>query len=267
MLDTFYLSLIQALTEFLPVSSTAHIIVLSKICHIPTIGRLTEVALHMGTLLVVMVYFRRNLQEWIQGFFMLLQGKITKGFHQFLMISLATIPVTIIGYIIHHYTGEGTRSLAIMGWSSICFGVLLFFVDRRSLTQKNIATMTYPDAIIIGFLQVIALIPGASRLGTTLMAGRLLGYTRESAAHFSFLLSLPVIFGANLLVLLDTPPQAILGMATHGLGAMVFCFFLGYGVLAVFMRWLKSHTLAPFALYRILFGGYVLYLAHTSSPF
>jgi undecaprenyl-diphosphatase len=262
MFDALSLSLIQALTEFLPVSSTAHLIVCSKIFHIPTAGRLTEVVLHMATLAVVMLYFRKDLQEWIQGFFSLFQGKITKGFHSLFMVVVATIPVTVIGYLIHTYKGEGTRTLTVMGWSSICFGILLFFVDKRSHTHKNKESMTYGDAIIIGFLQVIALIPGASRLGTTLIAGRLLGYNRQSAAHFSFLLSMPVVFGANVLVLLSASAQEIQTMMQHDLITMLACFVLGYGVLALFMKWIKSHTLMPFALYRIGFGIYVLYLVY-----
>jgi undecaprenyl-diphosphatase len=262
MIDALSLSLIQAFTEFLPVSSTAHLIVFSKVFHIPTAGRLTEVALHMATLAVVMVYFRRDIQEWFQGFFSLFQGKITKGLNHLLMVVVATIPVTIIGYLIHTYTGEGMRTLATMGWSSICFGILLFFGDKRTSASKNKEAMTYGDAIIIGFLQVIALIPGASRLGTTLIAGRLLGYTRESAAHFSFLLSIPVIFGANILVLLGSRAEEIQAMIQHDIVTMLACFVLGYGVLTFFMRWIKSHTLMPFALYRIGFGIYVLYLVY-----
>jgi undecaprenyl-diphosphatase len=262
MIDALSLSLIQAFTEFFPVSSTAHLIVFSKVFHIPTAGRLTEVALHMATLGVVMLCFRKDLQEWLQGFFSLFQGKITKGFHHLLKIVFATIPVTVVGYLIHTYTGEGTRTLTVMGWSSICFGILLFFVDKRSPTHKNKEAMTYGDAIIIGFLQVIALIPGASRLGTTLIAGRLLGYTRESAAHFSFLLSIPVIFGANILVLLGSSAEEIQAMMQHDLITMLLCFVLGYGVLTVFMWWIKNHTLMPFALYRIGFGIYVLYLVY-----
>jgi len=262
MLDTFYLSLIQALTEFLPVSSTAHLIVLSKIWHIPTAGRLTEVALHMGTLAVVMVYFRQDLQEWLQGTLSLFQGSITKGTHALLMVVFATIPVTVFGYVIHHYMGEEVRSLMVMGWSSVCFGILLFFVDKGSRTHKNKETMTYRDAVIIGFLQVIALIPGASRLGTTLIAGRLLGYNRQSAAHFSFLLSMPVVFGANVLVLLSASRQEIQTIMHQGVATMLLCFCLGYGVLRAFMRWTQKHTFMPFALYRIFFGLCVLYLAY-----
>jgi undecaprenyl-diphosphatase len=258
MTDTLILSLIQALTEFLPVSSTAHLIVLPHVFHIPTMGRLTEVALHMGTLAVVMVYFRKDLQEGFSGLRSLMKGTLTKGLHKWLQIACATLPVVVIGYGVHKFFGKGLRSFEIMGWSSLFFGFLLLLVDKRSPTQKRVDAMTYGDAFIIGLLQVIALIPGASRLGTTLITARLLGYDRVSAARFSFLLSIPVVIGATTLMLLETSSKELQSMAGPlGIGALA-SFALGYLVLMGFMAWLKRFTLLPFALYRIFFGIYVL---------
>ena len=262
MLDTFYLSLIQSLTEFLPVSSTAHLIVLSKIWHIPTAGRLTEVALHMGTLAVVLVYFRKDVREGFQGLVDLFKGKITPGMHRWLMIAFATIPVVIAGYLVNRYMGKSLRTLEIMGWASIFSGALLFLVDRSFPAKKKVENLTYTDALIVGILQIIALIPGASRMGTTILGARLLGYDRRSAARFSFLMSIPVVIGATTLMVLEASTGQVSHMATHMLIAIGLCFILGYMVLTLLMAWLKKGSFAPFALYRVVFGSYLLYMIY-----
>ncbi len=260
MMETFILSFVQAVTEFLPVSSTAHLIVLSHVFDIAEMGRLTEVTLHLGTLGVVLVYFRRDIQEGFQGLGELFKGHITHGMHRWFRVACATIPVVIAGYIVHKYFGKELRSFQVMGWSSIVFGTLLFFVDKNSYAQKNIELMTYKEAFIIGLFQVIALIPGASRLGTTLITARFLGYDRISAARFSFLLSLPVVIGAASLMLIDAATEEAQSMM-GSLGMLLLSFVLGYGVLTGFMAWLRHRTLLPFAIYRILFGIYVLWMA------
>ena len=156
--------------------------------------------------------------------------------------------------------GRGLRSLEVMGWASIFFGALLFLVDRVSPTGKRFESMTYKDAFIVGLLQVIALIPGASRSGTTLIAARLLGYERRSAARFSFLLSIPVVIGAMTLMLSGTCTNTLASTAL--LWPLLLCFGLGYLVLSLLMLWLKHGTFAIFGLYRIIFGGYLLYVVY-----
>lgn len=262
MLETFYLSLIQALTEFLPVSSTAHLIVLSKIFHLPTAGRLTEVALHMGTLGVVLVYFRKDVLEGFQGLLSLLKGKTTPSLHRWLMIALGTLPVVIVGYLVNRYVGKGLRTLEVMGWASIFSGLILFLVDRSFPTHKKLESLTYQDALIVGVLQIIALIPGASRMGTTLLGARMLGYNRVQAARFSFLLSIPVVIGATILMMAEASRAQLSHMAVEMMLTALFCFVLGYGVLMLLMAWLKKRSFAPFALYRLVFGGYLLYMVY-----
>ena len=257
---TFYLSLIQALTEFLPVSSTAHLIALSKLFHLPSAGRLTEVALHMGTLAVVLVYFRRDIVDMLTGLLTLLKGKTLPGTHKALMIILATLPAIGAGYLVNRYVGKGLRSLEVMGWASIFFGTLLFLADRVAPTHKRFESLTYSDAFIVGLLQVLALIPGASRSGCTLIAARLLGYDRQSAARFSFLLSIPVIVGASTLMILSVPNLKTLPLSM--LWTSLLCFGMGYVVLTLLMLWLKRGSFALFALYRLVFGAYLLHMAY-----
>jgi undecaprenyl-diphosphatase len=259
--NTIILSIIQGITEFIPVSSTAHMILASKLFGIKGAGRMTEVSLHMGTLLVIMVYFRQDIIEFFQGLSKLFSGVITKGFNRCLMIAIATIPVVIAGYVVNTYFSTSFRALTIMGWTSIFFGMLLLFADKTSPTTKKYESMTYKDAIIIGLLQVLALIPGSSRLGTTIIAARLLGYDRVGSAKFSFLLSIPVVIGAMTLLVSQTFKVGGLQMSIDTLSSIVIAFVVGYLALMFIMRYLKKYSFFPIAIYRIVLGIYILSLS------
>tara|TARA_R110002050_G_scaffold118195_2_gene235425 strand:+ start:52142 stop:52927 length:786 start_codon:yes stop_codon:yes gene_type:complete len=258
-MNTLILSVIQGITEFIPVSSTAHIILASKLYGVESAGRMTEVALHVGTLLVVLTYFRQDVLEFFQGLGKLFKGSITKGFHRFLMIGAATIPVVIAGYVINTYFDNSFRTLSLMGWMSIFFGLLLLFVDKASPATKKYESMTYKDAMIIGLLQVLALIPGSSRLGTTIIAARLLGYNRVGSAKFSFLLSIPVITGAMTLLIIKNNAQEGLQMSFETLSSILISFCVGYVTLRSVMWYLKKFSFLPIALYRIALGTYILW--------
>lgn len=258
-METVFLAIIQAFTEFLPVSSTAHLIVLPHLWNIQTAGRLTEVALHLGTLGVVLLYFRKDIWEGIKSLGALKEGKLTKPFHRWAHVAIATLPVVVVGYGLQHSFEKSFRSFEMMGWFSIFFGLLLLVVDHKAPAHKRYETMSYGDAFIIGLLQVIALFPGASRLGTTLIAGRLLGYERIGAARFSFLLSIPAVLGATILLLSKASWNEVRSIVQSTAVAGGLCFMLGYFVLMGFMKWIKHHTFMPFAIYRIAFGLYVVY--------
>jgi undecaprenyl-diphosphatase len=176
-----------------------------------------------------------------------------------MMIVAATIPVIVAGYVVNTYFGKSFRSLSVMGWTSIFFGMLLLFVDKASPTVKKFESMTYKDAIIIGLLQVFALVPGASRLGTTIIASRLLGYDRVGSARFSFLLSIPVIVGAMTLLISENYKAGNLQVSTVMLFSMLVTFSLGYLVLKFVMFYLKRYSFLPVAIYRIALGSYILW--------
>lgn len=262
MKDIFLVSIIQGITEFLPVSSSGHLQLISKLYHIPMVGRTTEVALHLGTVLVIFAYFWRDLMNMIEGLFSLLRGKILPGFWLLFFICLATIPVVICGYMVDSYGDNLGRTLTFIGWASIISGVLLYVVDHNMPTTRRLDSLTIKDSLIIGVIQCIALVPGVSRLGSTLIAGRLLGFKRTEAARFSFLLSIPAILGAATLTFMKLTQHTAFPFSSTLFLAMAVAFVIGLFVLFLFMSWLRKFTLTPFAIYRIIFGLFVLYFAY-----
>jgi undecaprenyl-diphosphatase len=259
MKDLFALSIIQGVTEFLPVSSTAHLQLAHTLFHLPSFGRLTEVALHLGTLLVPLVYFHRDIFSMVSGLFSIIKGRATHGFSLFLYLVLATLPVVAAGYMLHTYVPDLGRTMMVIGWSSIISGVLLYVVDENVMATRKLSMMTLKDALVIGLLQVIALIPGVSRLGITLIAGRLLGFKRTESARFSFLLSIPAVLGATTLTFLKLPNGSDLFYSSSLFLAMVTSFGVGFLVLAFLMIWLRRFSFAPIALYRIALGFFLLW--------
>jgi undecaprenyl-diphosphatase len=258
-MEKFWLALIQGITEFLPVSSSTHLEVFSKIFNLSSFGRTTDVALNLITVLVVLIYFRTYIIEMALGICMLLKGRITADLQKFLKICVATIPTIIMGYVVHVYWHTDSPLFQIMGWSSIIFGVFLMAADRYGRLDKTYKKMTYRDAILIGCFQMVSLIPGASRLGSTLIMGRILGYQRTDAATFSFLLSLPVSIGAGALLFKEIleSHQFVWGMELCLIAGVTF--IVGYFALGFFIWWLKKRTLLLWGLYRILFGTFILW--------
>lgn len=259
MKDIFILSLVQGITEFLPLSSTGHLILLNKLFHIPSFGRLTEVALHLGTLLVIFVYFWRDILHIIEGIFSVLKGKFLPGLWLFLFLCAATIPAVIAGYMIHKYGGGFGRAIHIIGWVSIVSGVFLYLVDQGCPTTKTLDNMTFKDALLIGLLQVVAFIPGASRSGMTIIGGRLIGLKRTESVRFSFLLSIPTVIGAVTLTFLELAHAQRFSYSPDLLIAVALSFVVGLCVLFLLMGWLRKFTLTPFAIYRVLFGVFILW--------
>jgi len=257
--DLITISIIQGITEFLPVSSTAHMMAAQHFLGIPSMGRLLEVALHLGTLLVIFLYFRKHILSMIQGVLSLFKGKPSNGFWLFFFLCVATLPVVLAGYMVEEYAHTLGRGLATIGWVSILSGIALYAVDQGTPQTKRLEAMNIKDALIIGILQTIALVPGVSRLGITLIGGRLMGYERANAACFSFLLSIPAIIGAMTLMLLKTPGADLFDIVFAK--AIGLSFIVGLVTLFLFMWWLKKRTLALFALYRIAFGVFLLVTA------
>ncbi len=240
-------------------SSSTHLEVFSTIFNLSSLGRVTDVALNLITVLVVLVYFRTYIIEMALGGVMLLKGRITPDFQKFLKICVATVPTIIMGYVVHIYWHSSSPLFQVMGWASIIFGIFLMAADHYGRLDKTYKKMTYRDAILIGCFQMVSLIPGASRLGSTLIMGRLLGYQRQDAATFSFLLSLPVSIGAGVLLFKEIlqSNQFVWGMELVLISGVTF--ISGYFALGFFMWWLKKRTLLLWGLYRVLFGSFILW--------
>ena len=248
------LAIIQGITEFLPVSSSAHLIAAAQFFGIQAPGQLLEVILHMGTVLVVLLAFHRSIWGMICGISGLLTGSISPGAHEFFKICWGSLPVIVAGYVLHSMMPEGIHTLEIIGWVSIAMGTLLMVVDAKAPAHKSYGQLTYRDTFIVGCFQTIALIPGASRLGSTLIGGRLCGYGRTDTAKLSFMLSIPAVLGANTLVGLSLWKAGMQHLDSSLYGTLLLTFMIGMAAIRFFMCWLQTHSLGFFGVYRILFG-------------
>jgi undecaprenyl-diphosphatase len=257
--DLIILSIIQGITEFLPVSSTAHMILSSKLFGIQTLGRITEAALHFGTVSVVLAYFWKDILTMLEGLLSALKGKLTPGFWLFIFLCSATMPAVIGGFMIHKYAHELERSFPIIGWASIISGVVLYAADKNCVATKTLDTLSLKDALLIGLMQVIAFIPGASRSGSTIIGARLLGYKRTDAARFSFLLSVPAILGAITLTAWDFLKEGSFPYSSEIFIAISVSFGVGLLILSLMFWWLKRYSFLPIALYRMAFGIFILW--------
>ena len=260
------LSLIQGLTEFLPVSSSGHLVLYHDLTgsdETDTAARWTEdltldVAVHVGTLFSVLLYFRRDLAEMIAS--NLPFGAKTKksGPNMALFVILASIPVILAGFALYMWKPEWLRSLEIMGWATVIFGIALWLADRFKPQDKTLDALTLKGAFLIGLAQMLALIPGTSRSGITMTAARVMGYTRTDAAKFSLFLSIIAIAGAGVIGALQLYQNGSVMLGMDVLIALALSFISGWIAIAVMMRWLERFSFTPFAIYRVILGGALL---------
>ena len=259
------LAIIQGFTEFLPVSSTAHLIIIPDLLHWKDPGLAFDVALHLGTLVAVLVYF---FSDWVQ---VILNGiGVTyRGSHPdensrslLWLLVLGTIPAGLAGLKFEKYAEEAFRSPYIIGGCMIAFGVLMGLADRASRARSALDQMTAFDAITVGCAQALAIVPGVSRSGSTLTMARFRGFSREAAARFSFLLSTPIIAGAAAKKGLEVYKTGLAeDMRIPYAVGVVVSGAVGLLVIAFFMRYLRHNSLSVFVWYRILFGIIVIALA------
>ena len=240
------LALVQGLTEFLPVSSSAHLILGSKLFSWPDQGLVFDVATHLGTLLAVLFYFRKMLFEMVGAW---LKSAVTPAQHELRNMGkyllLASIPVIAVGAIGHNWVETHLRDVRVIAISTLVFGVLLWFADSFFARDRNLHNMRKRPALLIGFAQILALIPGASRSGVTMTMGRMLGFSADAAARFSFLLSIPVIAAAGgygLLRMIQN--DTALEWSEFGL-AVGFSALAGWVCISAFLTLLKRFGLLP----------------------
>lgn len=265
LLHILVLALVQGITEFLPISSSGHLILVPVFTGWPDQGLAIDVAAHVGTLVAVLLYFWRDIARMLAGLGRLATGQTDPGARLAGYLLIATIPALIVGYLIEYYLGGGLRQMEVVGWSLILFGVLLHFADKAGLRVRRVEHMTVGHAVIVGCAQVFAFLPGTSRSGVTMTAARLLGYERAEAARFSFLLSVPAIGAAGLwkgLELYRAGDGATLETAGF---AAAFSAVAGFLAIAVLMRWLRRSSFAPFVVYRLLLGGFLLYVVYAAG--
>ena len=258
-------ALIQGVTEFLPVSSSGHLILLPNLTGLSDQGLAIDVAVHVGTLFAVMLYFWRDVAVAIGGIPRLLTGRIdTPGARLGFLLILATIPVVIVGLVIKQSgLDEAMRSVAVIGWSMLIFGIVLYWADRTGKEVQTARDWSIRDAIIMGMWQAIALIPGTSRSGITITGARALGYAREDAAKLAMLMSIPTIAASGVLLGIDVVSEGDASIIKDASIAAGFAFVAALFALSIMMRLLKSVSFTPYVIYRVVLGLVLLWIAYS----
>lgn len=256
------IALIQGITEFLPISSSGHLILIPSVTGWQDQGLLIDVSVHVGTLGAVMVYLWRDI--WLMLCGMWKPGNIRKnpGLRLLAQLFVATVPVVIGGLAFMVYVGDALRSAVVVGWATIGFGALLYLADRYTVTINRLEHMTWGRAILIGLSQIVALIPGASRAGITITAARWLGFERTEAARFSMLLSIPTIVAAGAAASWKIVEQGTEQLKSEALIAGGMAFVTAFIAIVLMMGWLRRASFTPFVFYRFVLGAVILVWAY-----
>jgi len=250
-IEILILSLIQGISEFLPVSSAAHLVLVSKYYAFTNQNLLIDICLHLGSLIAIIIYFRNDLFNLIKN-----KNFITK-------ILVGSIPIIPVGFILYQ-TGliDILRNLKIIGWMSLIFGIFLYISDKSKITKKIEVEFTNKSAISIGLFQVLALIPGVSRSGITITAGRILGYNRFDSAKISFFLSIPTLTAASILGIYNIYKEESVELNFLAIIAVIFSFIFSYLTIIIFLNFIKKFTLNIFVIYRIILSFIILSIAY-----
>jgi len=259
------LAVLQGVTEFLPISSSAHLILPSQLLGWVDQGLAFDIAVHVGSLLAVILYFRKTiLQLAIHFCLSLIKKKHEPGLaRQGWFIIIATIPAVIVGYLAEGFIETSLRSILVIAVTTTVFGLVLWWADAKASQRRNLEQLTWKDALLIGLAQAIALIPGTSRSGITMTAGLMLGLNKVDTARFSFLLSIPLIMAAGLLKtieLIQTPSAFDIQALMVG---SVISFVSAFACIMLFLKWIERSGFLPFVIYR-LFLGAVLFFVYFS---
>ena len=271
-LQLILLSFIQGSTEFLPISSSGHLIIVPKLIGLRDQGLVLDVAVHLGTLLAVIIYFWRDIYRLLLSVVKIfLNTKSKSGVKSdFLLLTkllISSLPVIFMGLLLSKYLIINLRTLEIIGWTTVIFGVLLFFADKLSMTILKINHISFSGAIFIGLMQVLALIPGTSRSGITITAARFLGVERQDAARFSMLLAIPAILGAASLKSYEIYVSGKDFMVIEAGILVSLSFIFALFAITLLMAWLRRANFTPFVIYRIVLGGILIFIAYKAPEF
>ena len=251
MIEILILSLIQGITEFLPISSSSHLILVSQYLDFREQGLSIDVSLHIGSFIAVLTYFHKEILEFI------------KNKKLFFKIFISSIPVMLVGFIlVETNLINKIRNLQVISWTTIIFGVLLYISDKCSLEKKIDKSFTYKSALFIGLFQVLSLIPGVSRSGIAITAARILKFKRYDAAKVSFLLSIPILGAVSLFGLKNLFTEGSLNFTFFNLISTFLSFVFSYITIKYFLIFIKRFSLNIFVIYRILLGIILLFIAY-----
>ena len=254
-LQLILLSVVQGLTEFLPVSSSAHLVLLSEFLGEEDQGIIFDVGVHFGTLMAALFYFRSDLKKMINNL----------GSHKFLSkennlttsLIIAVIPILLSGFLLRDFVNLNLRNSEVIAYATIIFGILLYIAQIRK-GKENLDSVNYKQALIIGLFQCLALIPGTSRSGITITAGLFLGLSATAASRFSFLLAIPTIGAIALAELIRVSFIDITENGTELSVALIISFLVAYISIDIFLRLIDRIGFTPFVIYRLLLGGWLL---------
>ena len=275
-LQIIILSFLQGLTEFLPISSSAHLIIPSQIGIWSDQGLTFDVAVHFGSLFAVIIYFRREVRDLIHQFFAFV-GKIlafkldfrnelgrTEDTINLVHLLVATIPILLAGFILKDIAENQLRSLPIIATSTIVFGLILWLADIKRKIQKTQTRMDMSRAFLIGIAQVAAIIPGASRSGVTISAALFLGLDRERASRFSLMLGIPTICGAMVLLTSQMSIADLSSISISFISAALISFSVAYASIHYFLKYISEWGFFPFVIYRLCLGTFLFYLSFSA---
>ena len=251
MIEIIALSLIQGITEFLPISSSSHLIIISEYLEFNKRNLEIDVSLHIGSFLAVIVFFRKEIFNFVQN----------KDL--FLKILISSFPVMIVGFFLVKFNLiEHIRNIKVIGWTTLIFGILLYLSDRSSMQNKINSNFTLKSAILIGFLQILSLIPGVSRSGITITSGRMQGFSRFDSAKISFLLAVPALIAASSLGIYNIYKEGSPDLNFLAIIAVIFSFSFSYITIAVFLNFVKKFSLKIFVIYRIILSLAILTIVY-----
>ena len=250
-LQYFLIGIIQGVTEFLPISSSGHLVLFAKLTNWEDQGLFTDIAVHGGTLIAVLIYLRKEIVKIIKNFF---QNRLPYNTLLFKII-LATLPAVVVGFFIYNYIEVYFRNLEVVAWASIIFGIILFLSDKKNSNNSSWEEMKFTDAFIIGCFQVLAFIPGASRAGVTITGARFLGFNRSNSAIFSMLLSIPIILASLMISVTDIvkDPNSIANVQQSLFAAIIAC-ITAFISIHFMMRIIQNSNFNLFIFYRICLG-------------
>ena len=251
MYEVIFLSIVQGITEFLPISSSAHLILISKYFSFNNESLTLDVSLHMGSLLAIVLYFKND-------FFNLVDNKIL-----FIKIILSSIPVIFFGFLLIKFgLIESLRNYKVIGIATIFFGILLYLSDQIKVNKKITEDFTFRDAIYIGFFQILSLIPGVSRAGITITASRFLKFDRVDSAKISFLLSIPTLSAVSFFSIFSIFKSDNFNFSLINLLAIFLSFIFSYLTIKYFLYYIKKFSLSVFVIYRIILGILILFFSY-----
>jgi undecaprenyl-diphosphatase len=260
--EAIVLGIVQGLTEFLPISSTAHLRIVPAFAGWDDPGAAFTAVVQLGTMAAVLLYFRHDLWRILRTWYASLRDPALRseldarlGWY----IGLGTVPIAIFGFIFSDQIESGGRDLYVIGVTLIVFGAIMEVADRVGRKERDVTTLDARDGAVIGVAQALALVPGVSRSGATITAGLFRGLTREAAARYSFLLSIPAVVLSGLFELRKVGGEGQPGAGAAVL-ATVLAFIVGYVSIAFLLRYLARHSLLVFAVYRVALGTLVLVL-------